>query len=191
MHVSVGTDELLVSTPTATFVEREVDLPERWIRGLAETPLLARAAAPVAELTGPAIGKFLTSLPRVAGPGADLHLVAERATLALRLDAGPGTVLLAGSRRLTGAQRIVRYATRLGVYGAPDGTSGWVFELPGARFTLSVHRWQATARFSGEGVADSCWLARPDAEASRGRRLHEQLAVAADAWTHEQLAAGH
>jgi hypothetical protein len=173
LHVSVGTDELRVSTPSASFVEREVDLPERWVRGLAETPLLAEALRPVAELHGAAISRFLTSLPRTTGPGADLHLAAGRATLTTRLDAGPSTFLLAGSRRLGGAMRIVRYATRLQIFSTANGTSGWVFHLPGARFTLLLTGGSYRG-FSGEGSLLTL-LARPDAERV-GRRLHKQLA---------------
>jgi hypothetical protein len=169
----VGTDELRVSTPSASFVEREVDLPERWVRGFAETPLLAKALRPVAELRGPAIGRFLTTLPRTAGPGVDLHLAAGRGALTPRLHGGPGTVLLAGARRLTGAMRIARYATRLDVFGAINGTSGWVFHLPGARFTLLLTGGSYRG-FSGEGALLTL-LASPDAERV-GRRLHAHLA---------------
>jgi hypothetical protein len=173
MHVSVGTDELRVSTPSTSFVEREVDLPERWVRGFAETPLLAKSLRPIAELHGPAIGRFLTTLPRTAGPGVDLHLAAGRGALTPRLHGGPGTVLLAGSRRLAGAMRIARYATRLDVFGAADGTSGWVFQLPAARFTLLLTGGSYRG-FSGEGALLTL-LASPDAERV-GRRLHAHLA---------------
>lgn len=173
LHLSVGDDELRISTPDATFVERKVTLPERWVRGFAETPLLAHATRSVAELRGPAIGRFLSALPNAGMPGPDLHLAAGPTGITRRLDRGPGTFYLAGSGRLRSAARIARFATALHVFSSDTGTSGWVFDLPGGRFTLLLTP-GAYRGFSGEGSL-LVLLSQPEAEAV-GRRLAHELA---------------
>ncbi len=76
LHLAVGSDELRVSTPADSHAERKVPLPDRWVRGFAETPLLSRATETGMELTGRAVATFLGSLPRISsGPGRDVHLL--------------------------------------------------------------------------------------------------------------------
>jgi len=70
MHLDVGTDGLSVATPDEVHEERRVEMPDRWVRGFAETPVLAARMTPRAELAGPAVARFLAGLPRAApGPG--------------------------------------------------------------------------------------------------------------------------
>ena len=64
VHLSVGSEELRVSMPDRSRLERQVPLPERWLRGFAETPLLAQTSTPVLELSGPKVLGFLSALPR-------------------------------------------------------------------------------------------------------------------------------
>ncbi len=168
IHLAVGDEELTVSTPQESFVERQVALLDRWVRGLAETPLLAQAATHRCDLIGPAVARFFASLPRTA-PGPDQHLTPARGGLQPLLGPRPGSVLLAGSGRLRGAARIVPFASRLHVFGSEVGVSGWVFDLPGGRFTLLLSP-GAYRGFSGEGSLLTL-LARPDA-----RRVGERLA---------------
>jgi hypothetical protein len=172
LHLSVGDKELTVSTPDESFLERQVVLPDRWVRGFAETPLLARAATHRCDLVGPAVARFIASLPRTA-PGADQHLVPVHGGLRQVLAPRPGSVLLAGAARLGGAARIVPFATRLRVYASPSGVSGWVFDLPAGRFTLLLTP-GAYRGFSGEGSLLTL-LARPDARRV-GERLADELA---------------
>jgi hypothetical protein len=174
LHLAVGDDELRVSMPDATYVEREVELPDRWVRGFAETPQLARASTLAAELRGPAVTRFLGSLPRAAkSPGPDLYLVPTGAGLSTRLRPWADSVFLAGSARLRAGARIARFATSMRVYRSEVGSSGWVFDLPGGRFTLLLTP-AAYRGFSGEGSLLT-FLARPEAQ-EVGQRVAAQLA---------------
>lgn len=172
VHLDVGTDGLAVSTPDATHHERKVDLPDRWVRGFAETPVVASRMDLRAELPGPAATRWLASLPKTQ-PGSSYHLVPSPGGLRQSLRAGPGSVHLAGSGRLGAAARVARFASRLLVYGDGDLASAWVFELPGARLTLLLSP-EPYRGFSGEGgLLDALVTDRAEGDASR---LLEHLA---------------
>ena len=173
LHMAIGSEELRISTPDASYTEERVILPDRWIRGFAETPLLAKSMSLAAELTGPAVARFVGSLPRTGTPGPDLHLLPVTGRLRTILDAAPGSVLLAGSSRLRSASRLLRFATRLQIYSGEHGTSGWVFEVPGGRLTLLLTA-GAYRGFSGEGGLLTL-LAAPEAQ-QVGRRIGGALA---------------
>jgi len=150
LHLGVGADGLRVSAPDQYHVERPVNLPDRWIRGLAETPLLLREVTPVATVRGQAIGRLLAGLPAGAGPGPTLFLRPTPRGLRPSPTEGPGTVRVAGTARLGAAARIVRFTNRLDIYAGPHGTSAWSFDLPGGRLSLFLtpSPWRG---FSGEG----------------------------------------
>ncbi len=173
LHLSVGSDELRVSTPESAHVERRVPLPERWVRGFAETPLLARATEPALELVGPRILAFLGSLPKAAPPGPDLWLAATPAGVRALRGELPGAFPLPGSQRLRAAHRIARFATRLTASVSPSGTTAWRFDVPGGSLTLQLTA-GAWRGFSGEGSLLEL-LGHPDAEAT-GRLLLDHLA---------------
>lgn len=173
LHLSVGRDELRASSLAETHVERKVSLPDRWVRGLAEVPTLLAGMKPVDELCGPAIGRFLARLPRVAPPGPNLHVLPTPNDWRTSTRALLGSIPLAGASRLRGSDRIVRYASRMTVHANDNGTTAWLFELPGARLTLVVSP-DPFRGFSGEGTLLTL-LSRPDAE-EHGRLLRQELA---------------
>jgi hypothetical protein len=149
VHLDVGTDGLSVATLEKTLHERTVDLPDRWVRGFAETPVLASRMTLRAEMSGPAAARWLASLPR-ATPGPSYHLVPGPGGLRQSLRPTPTSVHLAGSGRLAAAGRVARFATSLQVFGSEDQASAWVLTLPGARLTLLLSP-QPYRGFSGEG----------------------------------------
>jgi hypothetical protein len=174
LHLAVGSEELRVSTPAESHAERKVPLPDRWVRGFAETPLLSRATSPRMELKGRAVATFLGGLPRVSsGPGRDLHLLPVGQVPRVVPSAIAGSVPLLGSRRLEAARRIARFATALSVSVAEQGTTSWRFEVPGGSLTLLLtpNPWRG---FSGEGSLLEL-LTHPDAELV-GRSLLPHLA---------------
>jgi hypothetical protein len=172
LHLSVGQDELRAATMSATLVERKVNLPERWIRGLAEVPSLTRSMTAVAELRGPHIGRFIAALPRVTPPGPVRYVLPSPAGWRISRHSMPGSVPLAGSSRLRGSDRVLRHASRLTVHVSPHGSTAWVFDVPGGRFTLVLSP-DPFRGFSGEGTLLTL-LTRGDAEAV-GRRLVGEL----------------
>jgi hypothetical protein len=161
LHLSVGSDELRASTPEATHVERKVALPDKWVRGLAEVPVITATMRPFAEIAGPKIPSFVAALPRIAPPGPTIYLIPRGTNWLLSQRALPGAAKLAGVSRLRGMERILRHATALKIFTADSGASAWVFELPGSRLTLTLSP-EPYRGFSGEGGLLTL-LAKPEA----------------------------
>lgn len=172
LHLAVGADELRAASPASTHVERRVDLPDRWVRGLAEVPLLLRGMRPAGELRGPAVNRFVSSLPRVAPPGPSLHVLPLRSGWRTSTRPVPGSVPLPGASRLRGSDRVLRHTSRLSVHVDDHGTTAWAFDVPGARLTLVLTA-DPFRGFSGEGTLLTL-LTHPDVE-SHGRRLLAEL----------------
>ncbi|MFF4649248.1 SWIM zinc finger family protein [Streptomyces sp. NPDC001380] len=160
LHLRVGPDDLTVTTFDGPVAERKVPLPDRWLRGFAETQVIAssfdlRAEVPAAEAV-----RFLRSLPRGgargAARGAQWVVPAGRA---LRPTARPvpGAVCLPGPERLAALRRVLRHAVGLRLYGPPataasaPAASAWEVVLPDMRLTLTLSP-DASRGFSGEGA---------------------------------------
>ncbi|WP_370082339.1 SWIM zinc finger family protein [Streptacidiphilus sp. MAP12-16] len=171
LHLAVGPDELEVTTFDGPMVEKKVPLPDRWLRGFAETQVLAagfdlRAEVPAAEAV-----RFLRSLPR-GGAGRSAARTAQWVvpagrTLRPTSRPVPGAVCLPGPERLAALQRVLRYALALRVYGPPavqsPAAAAWEVVLPGMRLTLMLSP-DASRGFSGEGGVPAA-LASEDAAA--------------------------
>lgn len=149
LHLNVGRDQLVISTPGESHLERKVDLPDRWVRGFAETPAIAAGMTHLTTLSGSAISQFLGSLP-AAQPGRTVFLLPSARGLREAATPKATTVTLAGTGRLSAARRVARFATRLDIFRHDSGASAWVFRLPGADFTLLLSP-AANRGFSGEG----------------------------------------
>ncbi|SDN63929.1 SWIM zinc finger family protein [Actinacidiphila guanduensis] len=160
LRLDVGPDEMVVTTFDGPVVEKKVPLPERWLRGFAETQVTAAAFDVRAELPAVEAVRFLRSLPRPssargASTGARWIVPAGRSLRATTRPV-PGAVCLPGPERLSALTRVLRHATGLRVHG-PAVTAGsspvasaWEIALPGMRMTLTLS--PDTARgFSGEG----------------------------------------
>lgn len=159
LHLRVGPEELAVTTLDGPVVEKKVALPQRWLRGFAETQVLAAGFDLRAELPATEAVRFLRSLPRGTSRttrGAQWVVPAGR-TLRLSTRPVPGAVCLPGPERLAALHRVLRYATALRAYGpvvtAGSGavSSAWEVALPGMRLTLTLSP-DASRGFSGEGA---------------------------------------
>ncbi|MER7735553.1 SWIM zinc finger family protein [Streptomyces erythrochromogenes] len=164
LHLRVGPDELAVTTLDGPLVEKKVPLPDRWLRGFAESQAITAAFDLRAELSAAEAVRFLRSLPRAnatgsaAGPGgrAPLWVVPAGRTLRPTTRPVPGAVCLPGPERLAALQRVLRHATALRVYG-PAGPAGaptaaaWEVAMPGMRLTLTLSP-EPSRGFSGEGA---------------------------------------
>ena len=156
LHLAVGDDELRVSTLDEQIVEDKVALPDRWVKGFAETQSLASGMVLVHDLDAAATSQFLRSLPRSSATNTVMW--ATPALRSLRLASRPtsGAVCLAGPERLRVLEPMLRFATRLRAFGVPAGStstpaaSTWVLDLPGARLTISLSP-EKSRGFSGEG----------------------------------------
>ncbi|MFE5212067.1 SWIM zinc finger family protein [Streptomyces sp. NPDC056600] len=155
VHLRVGPDELTVTTTDGPVVEKKVPLPDRWLRGFAESQVVAAGFELRAELPAAEAVRFLRSLPRGRGRGGASWVVPAGRGLRPTTRPVPGAVCLPGPERLAALQRVLRHATALRVYGpAVSGTdaaaSAWEAVLPGMRLTLTLSP-DASRGFSGEG----------------------------------------
>lgn len=157
LHLNVGREELRVTTTAGTVVEEKVTLPTRWLKGFAETQMLAAGMSLLHDLDAAAARQFAQSLPRASATKTVMW--ASRAARGLRLatQPGAGAACVAGPERLRAIEPLLRFATRLRVYGpAVDAASlptasAWVLELPGGRVTIGLSPEKARG-FSGEGA---------------------------------------
>ncbi|MFJ2747388.1 SWIM zinc finger family protein [Streptomyces sp. NPDC087297] len=159
LHLRVGPDEMAVTTLDGPVVEKKVPLPDRWLRGFAESQAITAGFDLRAELSAAETVRFLRSLPR-SGPGGGaasraLWVVPAGRTLRPTTRPVPGAVCLPGPERLAAFQRVLRQATGLRVYGpagdhAAPTASAWEVALPGMRLTLTLSP-EADRGFSGEG----------------------------------------
>jgi hypothetical protein len=160
LRLEVGPDEMTVTTFDGPVMEKKVPLPERWLRGFAETQVIASGFDLRAELPTAEAVRFLRALPRPsttrgASKGARWVVPAGRSLRATTRPV-PGAVCLPGPERLTALTRVLRHATRLRIHG-PAVTAGncpvasaWEIGLPGMRLTLTLSP-DTTRGFSGEG----------------------------------------
>ncbi|WP_055590816.1 SWIM zinc finger family protein [Streptacidiphilus griseoplanus] len=160
LHLRVGPDDLTVTTFDGPVVEKKVPLPDRWLRGFAETQVIAAGFDLRAELPAAEAVRFLRALPRGGARGASggaQWVVPAGRTLRPTTRPVPGAVCLPGPERLAALQRVLRHALALRVYGPPvaahgaSAASAWEVELPGMRLTLTLSP-DASRGFSGEGA---------------------------------------
>ena len=153
--LTVGPDEVVVTTAEGSVTERKVPLPGRWLKGFGEVQALARQMSPVGELSATEAHRFIRSLPRQSRR----PLWAVRAGRSFQLTVTPraGAACLAGPHRLTELLPLLRFARGLRVYAPPAGTaslpapSAWELDLGTARVTLTLSP-EKYRGFSGEGA---------------------------------------
>ncbi|MGW3413252.1 SWIM zinc finger family protein [Streptomyces sp. NPDC000888] len=159
LHLTVGPDELAVTTFDGRFVEKQVPLPERWLRGFAEAQVLAAGFTLRAEVPAAEAAAFLRTLPRptLRSSARTTRWVVPVGGRTLRPTSRPAphAVCLPGPERLLALQQVLRHATTVRVY-APDlaesdtAAVAWEVQLPGMRLTLMLSQ-NASRGFSGEG----------------------------------------
>ncbi|WP_037603873.1 SWIM zinc finger family protein [Streptacidiphilus rugosus] len=187
LRLAVGPESLEVTTLDGPLLEKKVPLPDRWLRGFAETQVVAAGFDLRAELPAAEAVRFLRSL--TAGPGGRARGTTGAtqwvvpAGRLLRPTSRPvsGAVCLPGAQRLVALQRVLRHARTLRVYG-PQLTAGdtrptssaWEIGLPGMRLTLTLSPDPARG-FSGEGGV-------LDALAAAGSEQDAELIAVLLAW---------
>ncbi|MGI5151978.1 SWIM zinc finger family protein [Plantactinospora sp. CA-294935] len=157
LHLSVGPDDLTVSTLDGSVMEKKVPLPGRWLRGFAEVHVLAAAFEPRAEIPATEAAAFLRRLPG-AGDRSVLWAVPAGRSLRLTGRPVPGAVCLAGADRLATLRGLLRHAKTLRVYGptvaagSPPLPSGWELDTGELRLSLTLSP-EPYRGFSGEGAS--------------------------------------
>ncbi|MFD3930879.1 SWIM zinc finger family protein [Streptomyces sp. NPDC058614] len=163
LHLTVGPDELAVTTFDGRFVEKQVPLPERWLRGFAEAQVLAAGLTLRAEVPATEAAAFLRTLPRptLRSSARTTRWVVPVGGRTLRPTSrpAPDAVCLPGPERLLALQQVLRHATTVRVYapdlaeseaGSDTAAVAWEVRLPGMRLTLMLSQ-NASRGFSGEG----------------------------------------
>ncbi|MFG6463920.1 SWIM zinc finger family protein [Roseateles sp. DXS20W] len=153
LALSVGADALTLRSGGAEVVERKVDLPTRWLRGMVEVQSCQAAMQRRFEVSGLEALRFLRTLPKASTSRTPLWVGPGPRGLFTSTRPGPGAVRVTDVRRLATLNGLLPTARSLAVY-ADDGhqASAWVVNLGSARFTLalSAEPWRG---FSGEGQA--------------------------------------
>ncbi|EXG82432.1 SWIM zinc finger family protein [Cryptosporangium arvum] len=140
LRLTIGPDELAVTTRNAHVVEKRVPLPERWLRGLAEAGFLAAGFDLRAEIPGGHAAALLHRLP--AHRGDDRWFVPAGRSVRATSVAAPGAVCLAGAHRLSLVRPLLPFTRTLRLYGPPVAAgsaptaSGWEFDLGAVRFSV-------------------------------------------------------
>jgi hypothetical protein len=157
LRLSVGPDDLTVTTLGGAVVEKKVPLPVRWLRGFAEVQVLASAFEPRAEVPAAEAAAFLRRLP-TSDHRAVLWAVPAGRSLRLTSRPVPGAVCLTGATRLTALRPMLRFARSLRVYG-PTVAAGsapvpstWELDTGALRLSLTLSP-EPYRGFSGEGAA--------------------------------------
>jgi len=154
VQLHIGADDVGIKTFGTQVCERKVPLAERWIKGFAEVQVAAAALVQVHDLPIAEARAFLRSLPR-----SSKHVAwALPAGHSLRLSSrpAPGAVCLAGPERLRSLEPLLRFASRLRVYGSDSPSekaptpSAWELQLEAARYTVVLSP-ELSRGFSGEG----------------------------------------
>lgn len=178
MRIVVSGAGLGVRTLDGHAHERVVDLPQRWVRSLAELQALASRMSLSADVDAAQARVFLRSLP---ARGGRQPFWVQRVSAGLRLaaSAGPGRIAVGSPERLRVLEPVLRHATSLRVYGTEasgPAASWWEVSLPGARLGLAISP-DLSRGFSGEGaLLDELSASDPDAERARRGLLGYDLA---------------
>lgn len=157
LHLNVGEAQLRVATPGGEVVEEKVALPERWLKGFAETQMLGAAMAARHTLDGLAARQFIQGLPRNSATKTVMWATQAARTLRLASQPSANAVCVAGPERLRVLEPLLHHATGLHAYaGETDNTSlpmasTWVLALPGGRLTIALSP-EKSRGFSGEGA---------------------------------------
>jgi hypothetical protein len=154
LRLTIGRDELTVETVTAEAVERRVTLPERWVRGFAETQVALATMSERWTMDAASARRFVRALPRATTSRSVLWATPAAAGARLSTIQSPDAAPLAGAERLRVLEPLLTSARSLTALASDrhPGTSAWVLEIPGGRVTVALSASSARG-FSGEGGA--------------------------------------
>ncbi|MBN9612716.1 MAG: SWIM zinc finger family protein, partial [Actinobacteria bacterium] len=99
LHLRVGAEQLAVSTFDAEIVEERVALPERWLRGLAETQMLMAGMTLQLEVAVTQMQQFFQGLPRSTPTRTVMWATPTLRSPRLASRPTTGSVCLAGPER--------------------------------------------------------------------------------------------
>lgn len=151
LQLSVGVDEVVLHHKAGQVVERRVQLPVRWLKGLVAVTAYSSRFQLVHEVGWLAAQKFFRSLPRGVEHRSHWWVCKSGNGLRLSQRESNDAVETGGIERLRALEDLVHLAKSLRIYRADDAeASCWELVFDGARLTLVMTHdvWRG---FSGEG----------------------------------------
>ena len=173
--LSVGKEEVRLSTESGDIVEKKVKLPVRWLKAFVEVQAYQAKMLRSMEIPRVEAVRFLRSVPKIKTHRGRATWLTQSGRSFRWTQVQPRSgVAVGGVERLRILERLTPLAQTLYVYSDDTtGTSAWELHVPGARFTLvmSPETWRG---FSGEGQALSDLAGAGRAEALT--QIRESLA---------------
>ena len=152
--LSVGQEDLTLKREQQAVVEKKVDLPVRWVRGLMEVQACQSRMKRVFRIPGPQALRFLRKLPRMKTNRRKSWIVASGSGLRIsQVEPRSASVSVGGLERLRVLEKLAIDANELTVFSdETTGATGWVLSFDHCDFhlLLSPEVWRG---FSGEGQA--------------------------------------
>ena len=167
LRLTVGNYAVTVETLDDAVVEHRVPLPERWLRGFAETQIASSLMLPIVSLNGAQARAALRELPCLKPGSRTPWITFAGGRPRLTSIATDQTPCLVAANRISALAGLAQYATSLTIYAPQQRRrlsmagatidasvrqpSAWVIEMDHARFTLIVSP-ELYRGFSGEGA---------------------------------------
>lgn len=154
LGVSIGRDAVSLSSQRDQVIERKVELPLRWLRGMVEVQSYLASMQEVLGFSGVEALQWFRRLPKGNTHHTPLWLSqnGSRLVSTTRVSAA-SSVRISDTQRLRVLETLLPLARKVRVFAdAHQQACAWVLELEHARLTLalSAEPWRG---FSGEGQA--------------------------------------
>jgi hypothetical protein len=153
LEFSVGQQEFRLRSREADVIERKVDLPTRWIRGMLEVQSYQAGMSRLFEVPAVEALRFFRTLPKASTSRTPLWIARGPGGLFATTRPVGSAVRVTDSSRLRVLHSLLPFASSLSVYADDSQQSNaWVVDFGEARLTLalSAEVWRG---FSGEGQA--------------------------------------
>jgi hypothetical protein len=149
--LSVGAEEVSLSSGMDDVVEKKVQLPIRWLKGFTEVQAYQAGLKLKLEVPATEARQFVRSLPRGGGPRTPSWVTPIGRGLRLSQRESKDAVRVIGTDRLRLLEHLINACQSLRIWAdAESGTSAWEAVFRSGRFLLMVSPeiWRG---FSGEG----------------------------------------
>jgi SWIM zinc finger len=153
LEFAVGQQEFRLQSGGAEVIERKVELPTRWIRGMLEVQAYQAGMTRRFEVSAVDALRFLRSLPKASTSKTPLWIAQGPGGLFATTRPTPGGIRVTDSTRLRVLHALLPEARTVTVYAdEAQQANAWVLDFGAARLTLalSAEVWRG---FSGEGQA--------------------------------------
>ncbi|MFZ6718812.1 SWIM zinc finger family protein [Undibacterium sp. Ji49W] len=174
LALSVGQAAFTVHTGGNSVIEKKVELPLRWIRGMLEVQSYQAGMRKIVEVSGAEALRFLRSLPKASTSKTPLWISHGPFGLRTTTRPEPDSIRLVDSTRLRVLEALLPRVKSMAIFAdEAQQASAWVLQFTSARLTLalSAEVWRG---FSGEGQALRALMNMQNADALPRLRAHLQ-----------------